>query len=53
VARRLVSAGVRSAIVLTSSRDASDFGSLLADSGARGFIAKAELSGDALRELVP
>jgi DNA-binding NarL/FixJ family response regulator len=52
VARRLVSAGVTSAIVLTSSRDASDFGSLLADSGARGFIAKAELSGDALRELV-
>jgi DNA-binding NarL/FixJ family response regulator len=52
VARRLVARGVSSAIVLTSSRDASDFGSLLADSGASGFIAKAELSGDALRELV-
>jgi DNA-binding NarL/FixJ family response regulator len=52
VARRLAAAGVSSAIVLTSSRDATDFGSLLTDSGARGFIAKAELSGDALRELV-
>ena len=52
VARRLVAARVSSAIVLTSSRDASDFGSLLADSGARGFIAKADLSGDALRALV-
>jgi DNA-binding NarL/FixJ family response regulator len=52
VARRLVSAGVTSAIVLTSSRDASDFGPMLVDSGASGFIAKADLSGDALREFV-
>jgi DNA-binding NarL/FixJ family response regulator len=32
-------------IVLVSSRDASDFGQLVEASGARGFIAKAELSG--------
>jgi DNA-binding NarL/FixJ family response regulator len=39
-------------IVLTSSRDRSDFGSAVDESPARGFIAKAELSGRALAELV-
>jgi DNA-binding NarL/FixJ family response regulator len=39
-------------VVLVSSRDASDSGSLIADSGARGFIAKAELSGAAVRALL-
>jgi len=39
-------------VVLTSSRDASDFGPLVASSGARGFIAKAELSGAGLLELL-
>ena len=33
------------AIVLTSSRDASDFGPLIAESGARGFVPKGELCG--------
>lgn len=32
------------AVVLTSSRDLCDFGSLVAESGARGFVPKAELS---------
>jgi len=32
------------AIVLISSRDASDYGSRIGRSGARGFISKAELS---------
>jgi DNA-binding NarL/FixJ family response regulator len=32
-------------VVLTSSRDGSDFGALIGSCGARGFIAKAELSG--------
>ena len=32
-------------VVLTSSRDGSDFGALVGSCGARGFIAKAELSG--------
>jgi DNA-binding NarL/FixJ family response regulator len=32
------------AVVLTSSRDLSDFGSLVAESGASGFVPKAELS---------
>ncbi len=39
-------------IVLTSSRDASDFGPLIAQSGARGFVPKAELSGGALASLI-
>ena len=39
----------RPAIVLVSSRDASDFEGLVELSPARGFIAKADLSGEALR----
>jgi DNA-binding NarL/FixJ family response regulator len=39
-------------VVLTSSRDGSDFGAMVARSGARGFIAKAELSGAQLEALL-
>ena len=39
-------------IVLTSSRDGCEFGSLVETSGARGFIPKAELSGAALAALL-
>jgi DNA-binding NarL/FixJ family response regulator len=39
-------------VVLTSSRDASDFGPLVRSSGACGFIAKGELSGAALAEVL-
>lgn len=39
-------------VVLVSSRDACDYGERVSDCGARGFLAKADLSGDALRELV-
>ena len=39
-------------VVLVSSRDATDYGSLIASSGARGFIAKADLSGDAVVDLL-
>lgn len=39
-------------VVLVSSRDASDYGASIADSGARGFIAKGELSGEALTEVL-
>jgi DNA-binding response OmpR family regulator len=52
VASRLRDAGAASAIVFTSSRDSSDYGTLIRESGGRGFIAKAELSGDAVRTLV-
>jgi DNA-binding NarL/FixJ family response regulator len=40
------------AVILTSSRDGSEFGSLVARSGALGFVPKGELSGDALRSLL-
>jgi DNA-binding NarL/FixJ family response regulator len=54
VARRLGAANrTRPAVVLTSSRDRDDYGELIDDSGARGFVAKDELSGDALRDLLP
>jgi DNA-binding NarL/FixJ family response regulator len=44
--------GSSPAIVMTSSRDASDFGSLVEQSGARGFIPKAELSAEAVSALL-
>jgi DNA-binding NarL/FixJ family response regulator len=52
VAARLRAAGSPAAIVLASSRERSDFGSLVDESGARGFLTKAELSGEAIRTLV-
>jgi DNA-binding NarL/FixJ family response regulator len=52
VARRLAANGVSPAIVLVSSRDASDYGGLIAASGARGFVPKGELSGSAVRALL-
>jgi DNA-binding NarL/FixJ family response regulator len=52
VAARLRDAGSPAAIVLASSRDGSDFGSLVTESGARGFLTKADLTGDAIRALV-
>jgi DNA-binding NarL/FixJ family response regulator len=52
VARAVLADGAASAIVLTSSRDGFDFGSLVSESGARGFIPKGELSGEAIAELL-
>jgi hypothetical protein len=40
-------------VILVSSRDGSDFGPLVSRSGARGFVPKAELSGDRVQELLP
>jgi DNA-binding NarL/FixJ family response regulator len=53
VASRLTRDDDAPAVVLISSRDGSDFGHLVSDSGALGFIPKAELSGDALATLLP
>jgi two-component system response regulator EvgA len=52
VASRLREASSPAAIVLASSRDKSDFGTLVAESGARGLIEKSLLSGEAVRALV-
>jgi DNA-binding NarL/FixJ family response regulator len=52
VAARLTGNEPAPTVVLTSSRDRSDFGALIARSGARGFLAKAELSGESIESLV-
>ena len=52
VSRELGRNGGSPAVVLVSSRDAADYGTLIAESGARGFIAKDELSGSALTDLL-
>lgn len=48
VANRLTAEPGGPAVVLTSSRDASDYGACVAGCGARGFIPKGELSGPAI-----
>lgn len=40
-------------IVLVSSRDKTDFGPLLEGTSVLGFVSKADLTGDALAELLP
>jgi DNA-binding NarL/FixJ family response regulator len=45
--------GASPAVVLVSSRDAADYGDLVAACGAAGFVPKAELSGDSLSALLP
>jgi DNA-binding NarL/FixJ family response regulator len=52
VAAQLTGGAGGPAVVLTSSRDESDFGPLVAASGARGFVPKAELSGSVLRAIL-
>jgi DNA-binding NarL/FixJ family response regulator len=52
VASRLTNGGGGPAVILTSSRDASDVEPYAAASGARGFVPKSELSGEALAALV-
>ena len=52
VATALGANGHMPTIVLTSSRDAADFGPLVYECGARGFVPKAELSGAALHAVL-
>jgi DNA-binding NarL/FixJ family response regulator len=52
VTRRLVEAGDAPAIVLISSHERADFGSLVENSGARGFVSKSDLSAAALEALL-
>lgn len=49
---RLLSTRPDRPVVLVSSRDRSDYGGLIDESGARGFLSKDELCGDSLRELL-
>jgi DNA-binding NarL/FixJ family response regulator len=52
VAARLLAVNPELRIVLVSSRDASEYGALIAGSGARGFVSKADLSGSAIESLL-
>src|SRR6266536_5088632 len=52
VASRLLAHDRELAIVLVSSRDRADYGPLIEASGARGFVAKADLTGAAVESLV-
>ena len=52
VTRRIREVADPPAVILTSTRDASDFGRRIAASGAHGFLAKAELSRTGLEGLL-
>ncbi len=52
IARCLCVNGFQPKVVLTSSRDASEFGDLIDACGSRGFIPKGELSGGKLAALL-
>jgi DNA-binding NarL/FixJ family response regulator len=52
VAQRLTSNGGGPAVILVSSREESDYGPLVARSGACGFVPKGELSGARVQELL-
>ncbi len=52
VAREILDRGLTKAVVLVSSRDASDYGESIRTCGALGFVPKDELSGDRLRSLL-
>jgi DNA-binding NarL/FixJ family response regulator len=52
VAERLAANAAASAVVLTSSRDRSDFGSEIDAGPAHGFIPKSELSAEAITFLI-
>jgi DNA-binding NarL/FixJ family response regulator len=52
VASQLTGNGARVNVVLVSSRDGSDYGPLVEQSGASGFVPKAELSGARIAALL-
>jgi DNA-binding NarL/FixJ family response regulator len=52
VVSRLNAEGGCPAVVFTSTRDRSDYAREIASSGARGFVAKDELSGEAIAALI-
>jgi len=52
VAERLLAVDPELAIVLVSSRDRSSYGPLVEQSGARGFLTKADLSGESIEGLL-
>jgi DNA-binding NarL/FixJ family response regulator len=53
VARQLLARREPPAVVLISTREASDYGRRIGRSGALGFITKSRLSGDTLQAMLP
>ncbi len=53
VAASLATQATPPVVVLVSSRSRADYGTRIDDCGAGGFIAKSELSGPAVRRLLP
>ena len=53
LASRLQSLADPPAVILISSHDRAEFETCISESGARGFVSKAELSGEAIEELLP
>ncbi len=52
VCERITAHAEHPTVIMTSSRDGSDFGPLVTTSGACGFVPKAELSGERVQELL-
>jgi len=52
VCQQITSYAEHPTVIMTSSRDGSDFGPLVFTSGACGFVPKAELSGERVQELL-
>ncbi|MEW6581866.1 MAG: response regulator transcription factor [Actinomycetota bacterium] len=52
VARALAGERAGPCVVLVSSRDAVDYGGLVAESGACGFMPKSEITGDAIERMM-
>ena len=52
VAKRLAQLERPPTVILTSTRDGADYGSLVSSSPARGFISKSDLSGAAVRSML-
>ena len=52
VASRIAALGKGASIVLTSTRESSDFGEEIAASPVQGFVTKGELSGDRIAALI-
>ena len=52
VSRRIADETDRTVVILVSSREASDYGTRILDSGARGFLTKSQLTGLAMRAIL-
>ena len=52
VARQLLAHDPKVVVILVSSRERAEYGSLIEENGARGFVSKGDLSGDVIERLL-